>query len=126
MNVCLPEVGENDEIDFSCLPYAVSQSLWYICLCLLVEFLSPEGTESLSGEADLEIEMTGDETARAVWQLDNLMVEAQTNVAVRIGATYDDAYVKEKGAWKIKSPKTSYTYRQPVRLEEFRYTVKSE
>jgi hypothetical protein len=64
-----------------------------------------------------EIEILGPTTARGFWQLDNTMVEAQTSKAVRVGASYDEEYVKRNGEWKISVQKVNHIYRQVVELE---------
>lgn len=64
-----------------------------------------------------EVEILGPETARGFWQLDNIMVEAQTNKAVRVGASYDEEYVKQDGVWKISVQKVTHIYRQVIELE---------
>ncbi len=64
-----------------------------------------------------EIEMLSSTTARGFWQLDNTMVEAHTNKAVRVGASYDEEYVKRNGEWKILFQKVNHIYRQLVEME---------
>ena len=64
-----------------------------------------------------EIEVLSSTTARGFWQLDNTMVEAQTSKAVRVGASYDEEYVKLNGEWKISVQKVNHIYRQVVEME---------
>jgi hypothetical protein len=52
-----------------------------------------------------EIDLTGDTTARGEWELEAFLVTAKTNIGLWITGIYHDEYVKEKGAWKIKSVK---------------------
>jgi hypothetical protein len=49
-----------------------------------------------------EIELLGDDTARGTWALYNYMFNIRENRGIRIGAYYDDEYVKLGGAWKFK------------------------
>lgn len=48
-----------------------------------------------------EIDLISDTTATGIWQLENFMVTAETNVGYWIAAFYEEEYVKEKGTWKI-------------------------
>ncbi len=64
-----------------------------------------------------EIEILSSTTARGFWQLDNTMVEVQTNKAVRVGASYDEEYVKRNEEWKISVQKVNHIYRQVIELE---------
>jgi len=64
-----------------------------------------------------EIEVLSSTTARGFWQLDNTMVEAQTSKAVRVGASYDEEYVKRNGEWKISVQKVNHIYRQVIEME---------
>jgi len=54
------------------------------------------------------IRLTGPTTARGTWVLWNFLFNPGQQRNVRIGAYYDDQYVKVDGAWKIKH--TGYTY----------------
>jgi hypothetical protein len=49
-----------------------------------------------------EIELLGDDTARGTWALYNYMFNIKENRGIRIGAYYEDEYVKLGGAWKFK------------------------
>jgi hypothetical protein len=55
-----------------------------------------------------EIELTGATTARGTWALYNYLFNVAQKRSVRIGAYYDDRYVKLAGGWKIAH--TGYTY----------------
>jgi bile-acid 7alpha-dehydratase len=57
-----------------------------------------------------EIELTSDTAATGIWELDNFMVTAKTNVGFWIAAFYEDEYVKEKGEWKIKRTKVDFFF----------------
>ena len=66
-----------------------------------------------------EIELVSDTEAKGRWQLDQFGIEKGSKQGVRIGITYQDRYVKEGNAWKIKSIRTTYIYREVVKIEEF-------
>ena len=61
-----------------------------------------------------EIDLTSDTTATGLWELDNFMVTAKTNMGIWIGAFYEDDYVKEKSEWKIKKTKISYIFMSDI------------
>ncbi len=50
-----------------------------------------------------EIELTGQATARGRWALYNYLFNDAQHRGVRIGAFYDDEYVKLAGEWKLQS-----------------------
>jgi hypothetical protein len=54
-----------------------------------------------------EIELTSPTTARGTWYLEDQVIDAKRNTALRGAAFYQDAYVKQGGAWKLQS--TGYT-----------------
>jgi SnoaL-like domain len=49
-----------------------------------------------------EIELTGETTARGRWALYNYLFNERQKRSVRIGAFYEDEYVKDAGAWKLR------------------------
>jgi len=49
-----------------------------------------------------EIEITGETTAQGTWALYNYMFNAKQKRGVRIGAYYNDEYVKLAGEWKFQ------------------------
>ena len=49
-----------------------------------------------------EIELVGPSEARGTWALYNYMFNLKQNRGIRIGAYYDDTYVKLAGAWKFQ------------------------
>jgi bile-acid 7alpha-dehydratase len=49
-----------------------------------------------------EIEVTGESTARGRWALYNYLFNEKQRRSVRIGAIYEDEYVKLGGEWKIR------------------------
>jgi hypothetical protein len=50
-----------------------------------------------------EIELTGDTTAKGIWQLQDLLIDLRSNTSLRGASFYYDEYVKVRGQWKIKS-----------------------
>jgi hypothetical protein len=50
-----------------------------------------------------EIELTGETSARGRWALYNYLFNDGQRRGVRIGAFYDDEYVKIGGEWKLQS-----------------------
>jgi len=57
-----------------------------------------------------EIDLTSDTTATGIWELENFMVTAKTNMGFWIAAFYEDEYVKEKGEWKINRTKVNLIF----------------
>src|SRR5436853_743832 len=53
-----------------------------------------------------EIELTGPESATAVWVLDDTVIDTQWNITIRGASFYNDEYVKRDGRWMIA--RTSY------------------
>lgn len=49
-----------------------------------------------------EIELLGDTAARGIWALYNYMFNVRENRGIRIGAYYDDRYVRLGGTWKFQ------------------------
>lgn len=49
-----------------------------------------------------EIEITGGDTAKGVWELYFFMIDERENSRFRMGGFYYDEYVKVGGEWKIK------------------------
>jgi len=49
-----------------------------------------------------EIALTGPDSATGSWALYNYMFNARENRAIRIGAYYDDRYVRCDGAWRFQ------------------------
>jgi hypothetical protein len=79
----------------------------------ILKFLSESlgeqsGSHGLHMGGHPSIELTSATTARGTWVLWNVLFNPGQQRNVRIGAYYDDEYVKTDGAWKIKH--TSYTY----------------
>ena len=50
-----------------------------------------------------EIDLTGQDTARGTWALDDLVIHLEFGVDIRGAAFYEDTYVKVDGTWRIQS-----------------------
>ena len=59
-----------------------------------------------------EIELTGPDTARGSWALDDLVVHLELGVDIRGAAFYEDTYVKVDGAWRIRSTGYKRTFEE--------------
>jgi len=59
-----------------------------------------------------EIELTSDTTARGVWALEDTVIETRANLVISGAAFYEDEYVKQDGAWKIRSTGYVRTYEE--------------
>ena len=46
-----------------------------------------------------EIDLTGPDSAKGVWALDDVVVDTQWNITIRGASFYDDEYVKRDGRW---------------------------
>src|SRR6185503_13328726 len=60
------------------------------------------GTVTLHHGHHPEITLTGDDTATAVFALDNYLFNERENRSLRMGAYYEDHFVREGGQWKIR------------------------
>ena len=49
-----------------------------------------------------EIELTGPDTATAVWALEDVVIEEKWGITIRGAAFYRDEYVKQDGRWRIR------------------------
>ena len=65
-----------------------------------------------------EIELTGDTTAKGVWQLWFYAIDNQSNRGRRSAGYYADEYVKEAGQWKHKDTSISYVFREQFDREK--------
>jgi hypothetical protein len=65
-----------------------------------------------------EIEMTSDSTAKGIWLLDVMNINAGGDAGTRIGVQYDEWYVKEPKGWRISKMENIYLYYEPVTLKK--------
>lgn len=82
------------------------------CVQFLKEVLS--GAVSVHQGHQAEIEITSESTARAIWTLNDLLLDMQPGVNYTGFGYYEDEYVKENGNWKIRRSKVSYYFTQIV------------
>jgi hypothetical protein len=61
-----------------------------------------------------EIEITSEWTARAIWALNDLLLDIQPGMNYTGFGYYEDEYAKEGGNWKIKRSKVAYYFTQVV------------
>jgi hypothetical protein len=59
-----------------------------------------------------EIELTGPDTATAVWALEDVVIEEKWGITIRGAAFYRDEYVKRDGRWRIRSTGYKRTYEE--------------
>ena len=64
-----------------------------------------------------EIDVLSETKATGKWLIDNPQIEIPSNVAVRLGSTYDEEYVKESDGWKIKRQRVAHIYKESINLE---------
>ena len=65
-----------------------------------------------------EIELLGDDRARGTWALYNYMFNVRENRGIRIGAYYDDRYVKLAGAWRFEHIGYRYIFHEEWKRDE--------
>ena len=65
-----------------------------------------------------EIELLGDDTARGTWALYNYMFNVRENRGIRIGAYYDDEYVKRAGAWRFRHIGYRYLFHEEWKRDD--------
>jgi len=70
-------------------------------ICFLRDSLGGENVTTTHGGHNPEIEIISGSTARATWALNDYIV-IRPNTKRRGWGFYEDEYVKEGGAWKIK------------------------
>ena len=70
-----------------------------------------------------EIDLTGPDTATAVWALDDVVIHLDHNVTIRGAAFYQDDYVKVDGAWRIKHTGYERVYEEVQPRTDIRLTV---
>lgn len=59
-----------------------------------------------------EIELTGPDTATGTWALEDTVIETRAAITIRGAAFYEDEYVKQGGAWKIRFTGYKRTYEE--------------
>ena len=59
-----------------------------------------------------EIELTGPDTATAVWALEDVVIEEKWGITIRGAAFYRDEYVKQDGRWRIRRTGYKRTYEE--------------
>lgn len=82
------------------------------CIKFLKEVLSQAVSAHQGHQA--EIEITSESTAKAMWTLNDLLVDMQPGVNYTGFGYYEDEYVKENGRWKIRRSKVTYYFTQIV------------
>jgi hypothetical protein len=65
-----------------------------------------------------EIELLSDTTARGTWALYNYMFNVKENRGIRIGAYYEDTYVKHAGAWKFQHIGYRYVFHEEWKRDD--------
>ena len=63
-----------------------------------------------------EIEITGADTANAIWLGEAPRIDPIARTVTRVGFVYHEEYLKERGEWKISSLKISYTFTTEAKL----------
>lgn len=59
-----------------------------------------------------EIALAGDDTATGVWALEDVVIETRFQITIRGAAFYEDDYVKQDGAWRIRHTGYKRTYEE--------------
>jgi hypothetical protein len=65
-----------------------------------------------------EIDLTGPDTATAVWALEDVVILLDHHLTIRGSAFYRDEYVKVDGAWRIKHTGYERVYEEMERRSE--------
>jgi hypothetical protein len=65
-----------------------------------------------------EIDLLSDTTARGIWALYNYMFNVKQNRGIRIGAYYEDDYVKLDGAWKFQHIGYRYLFHEEWKRDD--------
>ena len=65
-----------------------------------------------------EIELLSATTARGTWALYNYMFNVKENRGIRIGAYYDDEFVKLAGVWKFRHIGYRYIFHEEWRRDD--------
>jgi len=71
----------------------------------IVDFLTRSmGAETFHSSHKMhhpEIDLTGPDSAKGVWALDDVVVDTQWNITIRGASFYDDTYVRTEAGWLI-------------------------
>ena len=59
-----------------------------------------------------EIELTSATTATGTWYLEDMVIDTRSNTTLRGASFYHDEYVKQGGAWKLKSTGYERTFEE--------------
>ena len=59
-----------------------------------------------------EIELTSPTTATGIWALDDVVIETRAQITIRGAAFYYDEYVKQDGAWRLRSTGYKRTFEE--------------
>ena len=59
-----------------------------------------------------EIDLTSPTTATGIWALDDVVIETQAQITIRGAAFYYDEYVKQDGAWRLRSTGHKRTFEE--------------
>lgn len=59
-----------------------------------------------------EIDLTGPDTAVGTWALEDVVIDASRDFALRGAAFYEDGYVKRDGVWRIARTSYRRTYEE--------------
>jgi hypothetical protein len=65
-----------------------------------------------------EIELLDESRARGTWALYNYMFNLEQNRGIRIGAYYDDTYVKLDGTWKFQHIGYRYIFHEEWKRDD--------
>ena len=68
----------------------------------LEKALGPHNMVSAHRVHQPEIELTRDDAARGIWALDDVVIDTRSEITIRGAAVYEDEYVKQDGAWRIR------------------------
>ncbi len=79
---------------------------------------SQDGAKFIPQGHNPEIEMTSETTAKGIWLLDVMNIDAGGDSGTRVGVQYDEWYVKESNGWHISKMVNTYLYYEAVTLKE--------
>ncbi len=79
---------------------------------------SEDGAKQIPQGHNPELEMTSENTAKGIWLLDVMNMDADGDSGTRVGVQYDEWYVKESNGWRISKMEISYLYYEAVTLKE--------